>query len=348
MPNLDAYDYTLPEELIAKEPASPRDSARLFVYNTKADTVHFDTFANLAAYVPRYSVMAFNDTKVLPARLHLRKETGGRIEVLLSMNEIRQGDTDVKGIVDRQTEPGAKLFFQNGESLTVIRQEEQYFYFRPSVPLASLPSLLLREGETPIPPYIKNTPLSETELRMKYQSILAREGSSIAAPTASLHFTSAVLDSLRENSVERTMVTLHVGAGTFAPLREEHFETNSLFTEYCAIGRETADSINRALEHGRPIIPVGSTALRTLESFGANGRLTPGEKGTNIFIHPPYNFQIATGLVTNFHVPKSSLMLMVDAFLEHKNAKRRIMDLYTIAIEEKFRFYSFGDGMLII
>jgi S-adenosylmethionine:tRNA ribosyltransferase-isomerase len=348
MPNLDYYDYTLPESLIAKEPSVPRDSSRLFIYDTVANAVTCDVFQNLKEYIPRSSVMVFNDTKVLPARLSLKKETGGKIEVLLSMNEIRSGDTLVKGIVDRNIEPGAKLFFQNGEYLLVEKQEEQYFYFLPSISMQALTTLLLREGHTPIPPYIKNTPLSETELRMKYQSILAREGSSVAAPTASLHFTGNVLDSLREKDIERTMVTLHVGAGTFAPLRTEHFETNSLFTEYCAIGNETADRINRAKVENRHIIPVGSTSLRTLESFAHGNRLEHGEKGTNIFIHPPYNFQIATGLITNFHVPKSSLMLMVDAFLEHKKAKRRILDLYQIAIQEKFRFYSFGDAMLIL
>jgi S-adenosylmethionine:tRNA ribosyltransferase-isomerase len=366
MPNLDQYHYILPEELIAKEPATPRDSARLFVYDTASDTVTFDTFANLASYVSRYAVMVFNDTKVLPARLFLRKETGGRIEVLLAMNEVRPGDTTVKGVVDRNIEVGAKLFFQNGEYFTVVRQEEQYFFFEPSVPLQSLTSLLMREGHTPIPPYIKNSPLTETELRQRYQSILARDGSSIAAPTASLHFTGGVLDSLRDNLIERAMVTLHVGAGTFAPLRPEHFETNSLFTEYCAIEKDTADRINRAKDENRPIIPVGSTAMRTLESFAApflrdrditdttgptclnRSVLLYGEKETNIFIHPPYEFRVATGLVTNFHVPRSSLMLMVDAFLEHKCAKRRIMDLYKIAIDERFRFYSFGDGMLIL
>lgn len=345
---LNAYDYTLPHDLIATEPASPRDSARLFVYDTEHDTVTFDTFASLTKYVPKHAVMVFNDTKVIPARLHLKKVTGGRVEVLLSINEMREGDTEVKGIVDKRIEPGAELFFENGEYLRVIRQEEQYFFFKPSVSLPALIPLLLREGKTPIPPYIKHTPLGETALRARYQSVLAREGTSIAAPTASLHFTSGVLDSLREHGIDRTVVTLHVGSGTFAPLRESHFTENKLFTEYCAITEETARLLNSALAIKRPIIAVGSTSMRTLESFTNNHTVLSGEKGTSLFIHPPYEFQIASGLITNFHVPRSSLMLMVDAFLEHKGAKRRILDLYDIAIKEKFRFYSFGDAMLIL
>lgn len=352
--DLSAYDYTLPEELIAQEPATPRDSSRLFVYDTATDTVTCDVFRNIATYIPEHALMVFNDTKVVPARLFLRKETGGKIEVLLAMNELHPNDTCVKGVVDRRTTPGTKLFFLNGEYLEVLRQEEQYFYFRPSVPLHALTSLLISEGHTPIPPYIKHSPLQEDELRTKYQSILAKDGTSIAAPTASLHFTHDVLASLAEQHIDRCTVTLHVGAGTFAPLREENFKEHTLFTEYCAVSEETSEMVNSTLRAGRAVIPVGSTALRTLESFALpqttspRGALGAGERGTNIFIYPPHTFQIASGLLTNFHVPKSSLMLLVDALLTHKNAKRRILDLYTIAIQEKFRFYSFGDAMLIL
>jgi S-adenosylmethionine:tRNA ribosyltransferase-isomerase len=342
------YDYSLPESLIAREPAFPRESARLFVYDTGSDTVTFDTFEHIPRFIPKGGAMVFNDTKVLPARLYLKKETGGKIEVLLSINELRPDDTAVKGIVDRHIEPGARLFFQNGEHLLVIQQEGSYFFFEPSVGIDGLIPLLSKEGFTPIPPYIKNSPLGEISLRERYQTVFAREGMSIAAPTASLHFSHKLLDTLRDSGVLRTMVTLHVGAGTFAPLTETNFIENTLFTEYCEVSEETARIINRVREQGGDIIAVGSTALRTLETFAQGHILEYGERGTNIFIHPPYPFNIVTGLVTNFHVPKSSLMLMVDAFLEHKGAKRRILDLYKIAIEEKFRFYSFGDGMLIL
>lgn len=373
MPKLEDYDYRLPPELIAQVPATPRDSARLFVYDTASDTVTFDTFRHIGRYLPHNALLVFNDTKVLPARLFLRKESGGKTEVLLSLNELRPGDTTVRGMVDRKLSVGTKLYFSRGLAsgkvvyLDVVGQDEQYFIFKPSVPIEELPKLLLREGHTPIPPYIKHSPLSERTLRARYQSVLANEGTSVAAPTASLHFTKRVLADLAKHHITHAEVTLHVGAGTFAPITEENFRTKRLFTEYCEVSAKTARTINSALRSGRPVFPVGTTALRTLESFAIQSAepvrratlrnrcegwpfatLDSGEKATNIFIFPPYEFQIASGLITNFHVPKSSLMLLVDALLLHKQAKRRILELYEIAIKEKFRFYSFGDAMLIV
>lgn len=347
--DLETYNYHLPTDLIPPVPAKPRDSARLFVYNTKTDEVRFDTFRNVGKYLPEKSLLVFNDTKVLPARLYLTKETGGKIEVLFSLNELQPGDTTVRGIVDRKLLVGARLYFKKKtQYLDVVGQEEQYFIFRPSVGIAGLPTLLTKEGHTPIPPYIKKTPLSERALRHRYQSILAKDGTSVAAPTASLHFTTRVLKDLESRGVKRTNVTLHVGAGTFAPITEENFKNRALFTEYCEISKSSAQTLNTALAHHSPIIPVGTTALRTLESFAKGHQVESGAKGTNIFIYPPYTFQIASGLITNFHVPKSSLLLLVDALLEHTHSKRRILDLYDIAIKEKFRFYSFGDAMLIV
>ncbi len=349
MINLEDYNYHLPSELIANAPTKKRDAAKLFVYNTKTDEIHFDTFLHIGTYLPKPSLLIFNNTKVVPARLWLTKETGGKIEVLLMMNELRPGDTCIKGIVDRKILPGAKLFFKNGTMLTVERQEEQFFFFTPSIPLSELWKLLEDEGVTPLPPYIKDSPLSETVLRTEYQSVLAKYPASVAAPTASLHFTTDLLKKLEQEKIERAEVTLHVGAGTFAPIDEDNFREKKLFTEYYDIALESAEKINAAKKNGTPVIPVGTTALRTLESAAIKkGVLESGTRGTNIFIYPPYEFQIADGLITNFHVPKSSLMLLVDAQLKHKRAKRNILALYEIAKKEKFRFYSFGDGMLIL
>lgn len=366
MLDLSRYNYHLPHELIVTVPSMPRDASRLFVYNTKTDEVMLSTFRSIGKFLPKDTLIVMNDTKVLPARLYLTKETGGRIEVLLSLNELRPGDTTVRGIVDRKLLVGARLHFKKRSWwLDVVGQDEQYFIFKPSVPLHELPRVLQSEGHTPIPPYIKKTPLSERALRHRYQSILAKDGTSVAAPTASLHFTTRVLKDLESRGVKRTNVTLHVGAGTFAPLAPENFTSKKLFTEYCEISKSSARTINTTLTHNRPVIPVGTTALRTLESFASAprvalgtkasprqglplARVESGEKGTNIFIFPPYQFQVASGLITNFHVPKSSLMLLVDAMLQDKKAKRRILDLYDIAIKEKFRFYSFGDAMLIL
>jgi S-adenosylmethionine:tRNA ribosyltransferase-isomerase len=348
---LEQYDYQLPQRLIASTPASPRDSSRLFIYDTTTDTVEFDTFLHLDRHVPPKSTLVFNDTKVVPARLWLTKESGGKIQVFLQMNELRPEDTLVKGIVDRKLTVGAKLYFRSGALLETVRQDEQFFFFKPSVERVQLWELLAKEGVTPIPPYIKRSPLSEPTLREKYQSVLAKHPASVAAPTASLHFTNRLLRKLDHSGVRRTEVTLHVGAGTFAPIDESNIRSKKLFTEYYMIGKTAAKIIDTAHRAHTPIIPVGTTALRTLESAASvrssEALITPREDRTDIFIFPPYRFKVADALITNFHVPKSSLMLLVDAFLEHKGAKRRILDLYEIAIANNFRFYSFGDGMLI-
>lgn len=348
MIELSSYNYHLPEELIAKEPVEPRDSAKLFVYDTQKDEVHFDTFRNIGNYLPEKTLLVMNDTKVVPARLFLKKETGGKIEVLLFMNEHRPGDETVKGIVDRKIDVGAKVYFASGDYLEITAQDEQFFFFRPSVSISALFVLLDKEGVTPIPPYIKGSSLDESTLRTKYQSVFAKHPASVAAPTASLHFTPELITKLGGQGVDSAFVTLHVGAGTFAPITEENFTTKKLFTEYYDVSPESAVKINRAIDEGYTIVPIGTTACRTIESCGTSSRVKPGAGPTNIFIFPPYQFQIAGGLITNFHIPQSSLMLLVDALLKNKGAKRDILDLYAIAIQEKFRFYSFGDGMLII
>lgn len=359
MISLDDYDYDLPEDFIAKDPAQPRESAKLFVYNTKTDEISFDTFANIRQYLPAESMLVFNNTRVIPARLWLKKETGGKIEVLLMMNEYRRGDTLVKGVVDRKIEVGAKLYFQSGAYLLVDHQEEQFFFFKPSMPISGLWTLLDIEGVTPIPPYIKGSSLNEKTLREEYQSVLAKVPASVAAPTASLHFSDSLLKELKNNGVDRAEVTLHVGAGTFAPINENNFISKKLFTEYFTVDEDTAKQINNAKADGVSVIPVGTTALRTLESAATISSLdedgkthyhlkAESGKPTDIFVFPPYEFKIADALITNFHVPRSSLMLLVDAMLEAKGAKRRIIDLYEIAKQNDFRFYSFGDGMLII
>jgi S-adenosylmethionine:tRNA ribosyltransferase-isomerase len=359
MISLDDYDYELPHEFIAKNPAQPRESARLFVYRTQTDEVFFDTFEHIDRYLPTQTVLVFNNTKVIPARLWLKKETGGKIEVLLMMNEYRRGDEFIKGVVDRKIEPGAVLSFQSGATLLVHHQEEQFFYFKPSVTIDELWHLLDQEGVTPIPPYIKGSTLNEKALREEYQSVLAKVPASIAAPTASLHFSDVLLEKLSCDGVQKAEVTLHVGAGTFAPITEENFASKKLFTEYYTISDDTEQQINAAKSNGCVVIPVGTTALRTLESaayiagveeHGKTQFAIEGVSGkpTEIFVFPPYQFKIADGLITNFHVPRSSLMLLVDAMLEAKGAKRRIKELYEIAKQEQFRFYSFGDGMLIL
>lgn len=369
---ISQYDYHLPEELIRKEGVEPRDSAKLFVYDTKTDTVIHDVFLNLAKYLPAHSLLVLNDTKVVPARLHLTKETGGKIEVFVLANEISSAakglnqdpgfldsgsatgmtNEEIPVLVDRRCEIGWKLFFPNGDFFEVTRQEENRFFVR-LVGEKNLKDLLEKFGETPIPPYLEeNSSIlqerREEKLRERYQTIFAHNGNSVAAPTAALHFTDRVFESLQEKNIEHISVTLDVGLGTFAPLREENFKEKKLHSEWIEVSKETAQKINDAKEKGSQIIPVGTTALRTLESCSKNGSVEQFSGKTDIFISPPYRFQIADALITNFHLPKSSLMLLVDAFLQDKGAKRNLIQLYKEAIKEKYAFYSFGDSMLIL
>lgn len=365
MVDLKKYQFALPDELIAKTPANPRESAKLFIYNTKTDEVSFDTFSNISQYLPKPSLLVWNNTKVVPARLWLTKKMleesgkkkirrgGGRVGVLLMLNEYHHGDTELKGMLEGKVDAPSRLFGNDGVYFDVTRREERFFFFKPSFPVKDIWKFLEREGETPIPPYIAETPLSEASLRAEYQSVLAKYPASVAAPTASLHFSTDLLRTMSESGITSTEVTLHVGAGTFAPITDENFATKKLFTEYYDVPKEHAEVINSAKHADIPVIPVGTTALRTLESSASlQGptfrKVNEGMNKTNIFIFPPYEFKIADGLITNFHIPGSSLLLLVEAFLTHKNAKRNILELYGIAITERFRFYSFGDGMLIL
>ncbi len=346
--DLERYDYVLPPELIRKKGVEPRDSARLFVYDTRTDTTTFDTFANIARYLPESALMVLNDTRVLPARLWLNKETGGKIEVFVLANEI-ENEERIPVLVDRKTTIGQKLFFPNQDFFEVIDQNEQIFFVKlQSLSQQSLFSLLETYGKTPLPHYLEGAATEEEELRKRYQTVFAQAGASVAAPTASLHFTDAVFRSLEARHIRQARLTLNVGLGTFAPLREENFTTERLHTEFASISQATALAINTARSAGQPIISVGTTTTRTLEAFTSQGVVHSGQGKTDIFIFPPYHFHIVDHLVTNFHLPKTSLLLLVDAFLEQKKAKRRVMELYQIAIEQRFAFYSFGDSLLIL
>ena len=346
--DLDRYGYDLPPELIRKQGVEPRDNARLFVYDTGTDTVSFDTFRNIAAYLPERSFLVLNDTRVLPVRLWLTKETGGKIEVFVLMNR-RESDERIPVLVDRKVLVGQKLFFPNGDHLDIIGQDEQVFFVRLiSQESFSVFRMLERFGQTPLPHYLEGAGIPEDILRERYQTVFARSGASVAAPTAGLHFTERVFDSLKRKGIGSLSVTLDVGQGTFAPLTEKNFASKSLHTEYISVSDDTAHDLNAAKVDGHPIIAVGTTALRTLESVCRAGRFSAFSGPTDVFIFPPYHFEGADMLLTNFHLPKTSLMLLVDAFLRDKGAKRDIVSLYRSAIENGFAFYSFGDSMLIL
>jgi S-adenosylmethionine:tRNA ribosyltransferase-isomerase len=351
---VEQYDYTLPKELIRTQGVEPRDEARLFIYDTKTDTVTLDVFKNLAQHLPTDSLMVLNETRVLPARLWLRKETGGKIEVFVLLNQIIEDGLQYKipVLVDRKVVVGQKLYFPNDEALEIVDQEENIFYITLSGVKECLHKLLDLYGETPIPHYLEDTTLDESVLRERYQTVFAKgavgERASVAAPTASLHFTERVFESLEKKGIERTTLTLDVGLGTFAPLSTQAFETGKLHQEYVEVGEETARRLNDAKQDRKSVIAVGTMVTRTLEAISNNEGIEAYQGPVDIFIYPPYQFQVVDVLITNFHLPKTSLMLLVEAFLQHKGSKRGVVSLYEEVILEKFAFYSFGDSMLIL
>ncbi|MES2471145.1 MAG: tRNA preQ1(34) S-adenosylmethionine ribosyltransferase-isomerase QueA [Patescibacteria group bacterium] len=348
---LEQYAYNLPDALMAKIPAEPRDSSKLLVYNTATDTITDARFYDLPHFIPTPSLLVMNDTKVIPARVMLSRnplgKNPGKVEVLFLVNEIQPGASKVRGMVDRKTLVGDVLAFPDGSSIEAVGQQEHIFHFDiGTLGEEKFRDLLIKFGTTPLPKYIGETGLDENKLRERYQSVFAKsEGErSVAAPTASLHMTPEVLKKLQDKGVRETFVTLHVGMGTFAPVNEEQIVEKRLHKEWYDVS-SAVGAINEAKENKMPIIAMGTTATRALESFGRTGEAS-GD--TDIFILPGHEFQIASGLITNFHLPKTSLMALVDAFLKHKKSKRGILDLYAHAIEKGYRFYSFGDAMLII
>lgn len=339
------YSYTLPEKNIAQTPAVPRDSSKLLIYDTKTDTVFFDRTLNLDQYLPKEALLVMNESKVLPARVEAKTEKEIPIELLIMTNEWKATDTILRATANKKLHPGEKVLLPHGHELTVLDSTEKIFTFKADFNLSSLPTILARIGAMPIPRYIQNCPLTEEELRKKYQTVFAKKPGSVAAPTASLHFTPRLFKKLNAAGIQTQFVTLHVGLGTFAPVLPEHLETRTLYKEYFEIPSQSAKTIIAHKKAKKPLIAVGTTSTRTLESWAKTQELYGN---TELFILPPYEFKAVDGLMTNFHIPGSSLMMLVEAFLQDKKAKRHLKELYEIALEKGFRFYSFGDSMLIL
>lgn len=347
---LAQYQYSITEKNIGKTPKEPRHDARLFVYNTTTDTITFDTFLHIGNYLPENSLVVLNNTGVIPARVVFTKDTGGKIDGLVLINEGFDGDGAIAVIVDKNMFPGRRIALGD-YWFTITRQRDQRFYIKPDVHPERIPEILEQLGTTPTPYYLGTLALTESALRDRYQTTFAQQKKSVAAPTASLHITPEVLERLRIKGIITTEVTLDVGLGTFADIEQKNIDEKFLHSELLFISSESRERIVHAYENNQPIVAVGTTVVRTLESQSdalmvrASGDLTDE---TNIFIMPGYEFKLVDHLVTNFHVPQSSLMALVDAFLVHKKAKRELVELYQIAIDNGFMFYSFGDSMLII
>jgi S-adenosylmethionine:tRNA ribosyltransferase-isomerase len=347
---LSNFNFTLPPELLAEYPAPHRDEARLMVLNRKDQTIEHKMFKDLINYFKEDDVLVLNNTKVFPARLFGNKEkTGARIEVFL-LRELNSETRLWDVLVDpaRKIRIGNKLYFGDDESLvaevidnTTSRGRTLRFLFDGSY--EEFRNKLTELGETPLPKYIKRE--VEPEDAERYQTIFAKEEGAVAAPTAGLHFSKHLLKRLEINGIEFAEVTLHVGLGTFSPVEVEDLSKHKMDSEEIILGDKSVDIINNGIVNKRRICAVGTTAMRALESsVSSNGTLNAYDGWTNKFIFPPYDFSIANCMITNFHTPKSTLLMMVSAFAGHEFIKRA----YAEAIKENYRFYTYGDAMLII
>lgn len=344
------FNFKLPEELLAEHPSEQRDEARLMVLDRKTQTIEHKLFKDLIDYFDEGDVMVMNNTKVFPARLMGNKEkTGAKIEVFL----LRELDAETRlwdVLVDpaRKIRIGNKLFFGDDDSLvaevvdnTTSRGRTLRFLYDGTYPEFRL--ALEELGETPLPKYIKRP--VEAEDAERYQTIYAKHEGAVAAPTAGLHFSKHLLKRLEIKGVEFAELTLHVGLGTFAPVEVEDLSKHKMESEQIVIPQKAADIVNHAIDEKKKICAVGTTSMRALESsVSANSHLNPYDGWTNKFIHPPYDFGIANCMVTNFHTPKSTLIMMVSAFAGHDF----LMKAYKEAVKEKYKFYSYGDAMLIL
>ncbi|RXS88346.1 tRNA preQ1(34) S-adenosylmethionine ribosyltransferase-isomerase QueA [Geobacillus zalihae] len=340
---VDLFDFHLPEELIAQTPLPDRAASRLMVLDKRTGAIRHETFRNIISYLNPGDCLVLNDTRVMPARLYGEKEeTGGTVEVLL----LKQLDGDrwetlVKP--GKRVKPGTKLTFGGGKLEAVCLDTLEHGGRVLEFSYDGLFYEVLAElGEMPLPPYIKEK-LDDPE---RYQTVYAREIGSAAAPTAGLHFTEELLDAIREKGVHIVFITLHVGLGTFRPVQVDDVEKHDMHAEFYQMSEETAETLNRVREQGGRIIAVGTTSTRTLETIAGkhNGRFVAESGWTDIFIYPGYEFKGIDGLVTNFHLPKSTLIMLVSALAGREN----ILHAYQVAVKERYRFFSFGDAMLII
>jgi S-adenosylmethionine:tRNA ribosyltransferase-isomerase len=347
---LSHFQFNLPEELLAEFPTENRDESRLMVVNRKTGTIEHKLFKDIIDYFDDGDVMVLNNTKVFPARLYGNKEkTGARIEVFL-LRELNAEQRLWDVLVDpaRKIRIGNKLYFGDDDSLvaevidnTTSRGRTLRFLYDGSY--EEFREKLLELGETPIPKYINREVTPEDAER--YQTIYAKEEGAVAAPTAGLHFSKHLLKRLEIKGIDFAEVTLHVGLGTFNPVEVEDLSKHKMDSEEMKISQEACDIINNAKENKRRICCVGTTAMRAIESSVSSQRtLNPFTGWTNKFIYPPYDFSLANAMVTNFHIPKSTLLMMISAFCGHD----LMMKTYKEAIQEKYRFYSYGDAMLII
>ncbi len=334
------FYYDLPEELIAQTPAEPRDSSRLLVYHRDTRQLEHKIFRDVIDYLKAGDVLVVNRTRVLPARVYAHTEHGGAVEVLL-LKRLDLTRWEVLVRPGRKCRPGAHLIVNEELSLRVLSVTDSGERIVEFMYDGTFEDILSRVGTMPLPPYIHEK-LTDPE---RYQTVYSKENGSAAAPTAGLHFTPELLECIRAKGVEIAEVLLHVGLGTFRPVKEENVLDHKMHSEYFEISAEAAEIVNRAKKEGRRVICVGTTSVRTVETVAdEHGFLRPCKGNTEIFIYPPYKFKCVDALITNFHLPESTLLMLVSALC----SREEILRVYRTAVEERYRFFSFGDAMLIL
>ena len=332
--------YDLPEERIAQTPAEPRDSSRLLVYHRDTKTIEHKIFRDVIDYLKAGDVLVVNRTRVLPARLYAHTLHGGAVEVLL-LKRLSLDTWEVLVRPGKKCRPGVRLVINEELSLEVLSVTDSGERIVKFAYEGTFEDVLSRVGTVPLPPYIHEK-LADPE---RYQTVYARENGSAAAPTAGLHFTPELLGRIREKGVEIAEVLLHVGLGTFRPVKEENVLDHKMHSEYYEVSEEAADIVNRAKREGRRVICVGTTSVRTVETVAdERGFLCPCKGNTEIFIYPPYRFKCVDALITNFHLPESTLLMLVSALC----SREEMLEAYRVAVGEGYRFFSFGDAMMIV
>jgi len=332
---LTDFDFELPKSLIAQNPPENRTDSRLLV----PQSIIIDSFFHqIASFIKPGDLLVMNNTRVIPARLFGHKESGGKVEIMI---ERLLNNRQVLAMVKASRAPKIESFItlENGDRAQVVSKENGFYIL--DFLTDSLLDLLDNIGHIPLPPYIeRNDEKSDLE---RYQTVFAKEDGAVAAPTAGLHFDNELLSSLKEKGINHCFVTLHVGAGTFQPVKVDRITDHKMHSEYFEISQTTVDKINQTKKKGGRVIAVGTTAVRSMESAAKSGALKAAKEETDIFIYPGYEFKIVDMLITNFHLPKSSLLMLVSAFI----GRERMMEVYQHAIKNKYRFFSYGDAMLL-
>ena len=338
------FTYNLPDDLIAQEPLTDRSKSRLLTVNRQTQEVADKSFAQIIDYLRPNDILIFNNTKVINARMFGKKETGGKLEVLV---ERVLNDKTVYAHVKSSKSPkaGAKLILEDEVNVTVLGRKDELFHLEFNSDKSVL-EILEQYGHVPLPPYIERDDRESDKSR--YQTVFAKEPGAVAAPTAGLHFDDEIITAISELGVEIGYVTLHVGAGTFQPVRVDDVKNHKMHSEVVEVSEEVCEQIAKAKDAGGRVIAVGTTVVRSLESAAKSGVLGPYSDETEIFIYPGFQFNVVDALITNFHLPASTLLMLVSAFAgDEMTGKELIMNAYEHAVEEKYRFFSYGDAMFI-